>query len=78
MCRSYLKPLEMASHIFITSHQTLRPYQPFPSITEVDSGYFLQPEILELQDSLDPKISGEFFALKNEFLGKTPGLSSRF
>lgn len=44
----------------------------------MDSGYYLQPEILELQDSLDPKISGEFFALKNEFLGKTPGLSSRF
>lgn len=49
--------------------------------TEIDAEYYLDvatSEQLEIADALDPKRTGEFFAMKNEFFGKTPGLHSRF
>ncbi|KAL4456204.1 hypothetical protein ABPG74_014165 [Tetrahymena malaccensis] len=78
MPKTFLKPFELPNHLFITSHDTLRPYINYNQFNEVDPEYYLQPEYMEIQDNLDPKMNNDYYALKNEFLGKTPGLSSRF
>lgn len=41
MAKTYLKPLELPNHLFITSHDTLRPYISYNNFTEVDPEYYL-------------------------------------
>jgi hypothetical protein len=74
--KSFQKPLEIESHALITQHATLRRYEKFDPVTEVDPDFHLQPERFRVQDALDLHPGDDLRVLRYEFLTNAPGLSS--
>ncbi|KRX00149.1 hypothetical protein PPERSA_10648 [Pseudocohnilembus persalinus] len=75
--KSFAKPFEIQAHQLLLPHSTIRRYEQYYEVTEVDPEYYLQHDPIQTQDEFDPNpLEEDPTVLKYDFLRKTPGLNS--